>query len=123
MGAKTTVQVTDATHVRASLTKRQYLCRAGVCGAVMLICIIILVYYSLTYRVHVINNEGWVLYYSHTCPPCIKLRENLKVWTWYAMAKVNCADPRQKCHEAVQSTPTWINKYTGQSWDGVGVYR
>ena len=99
------------------------LCRAGLCIAIMIVCIMVLVYYTMTSKVQKLNRDGWVLYYSSTCPHCIRLKNNLHWWTWMAMKKYNCSDPSVRCPSEVKTVPIWINKYTGQTWDGIGVFR
>lgn len=103
--------------------RSRLVCTAVKCTAILIVCICIVIYYSATYEVHAFNNAGWVLYYSSTCPHCVKLKNDLHWLTWYTMAKVNCADPLVRCPESVKTVPTWVNTYTGQTSDGVGIFR
>lgn len=122
----------DASVVQPTTTKqptelkaqeRSLLIRTGLCIGIIVFCVMYIIYLIYTYDVQVINNDGWVLYYSTNCPHCKTLQENLNPVIWFAMEKRNCADPLVTCHEDITTVPTWRNKYTGQLWDGVGSFR
>jgi Ca2+/Na+ antiporter len=112
------VQTTVLVNAKYSL-----LCVSVVCIIIAILCIIMLIYYIETTEVRQYNKDGWVLYYSHTCPHCVTLKNNLPWLTWYAMVKYDCADPQVKCPNSVKTVPTWVNKYTGKTSDGFGVFR
>ena len=95
--------------------------QVGCCSAVLVLALVLLFYVYANYDILKLNSDGWVLYYSSTCPHCVELQKNLPPKIWKKMAKVDCLTGN--CPPEVKSVPTWINKYTGQQWDGVGVFR
>lgn len=103
--------------------KNDLIFKSCICAAIATVCIITLIYLYICEDIIRINCAGWTLYYSHTCPHCIELRDNIPPYLWFAMSKVNCAASNVQCPPEIKTVPTWLNRYTKQTWDGRGVFR
>ena len=62
-----------------------------------------------------LKQNGWVLYYTPTCPYCVQQLGEFG-WKSALLSKVNCKE--NECPD-VQAYPTWINSRTGEKVEGV----
>lgn len=92
--------------------------------AALILFIIVLLSKSVTAPVRVSNNLGWVLYYSLECPHCQKVKQD-NWYIWHMMNKVDINAVGVDVPPAINGlgVPIWYNPYTGQTWDGRGVFR
>jgi hypothetical protein len=68
-----------------------------------------------------INRAGWILLHLKSCQYCVDVRKKVGVIKWKLMNKQECSTGG--CPTSVNSYPTWYNIDTGETWDGVGVFR
>lgn len=104
--------------------KKKYVkCGLVLCSAVCVVCVLLIVWWLLTYNIQVLNMQGWVLYYSMNCPHCRKLKRDMLPFKWYAINKIDCSRHGVECPPQVSVVPSLFNHYTGQVHDGVGMIR
>lgn len=80
-----------------------------------IIIILIILFFIYSRDVLTIRNNGWVLYYTPSCPFCVKQLEEFG-WKSVLLKKVNCEE--KKCPD-IESYPTWINTKSGKKIEGV----
>lgn len=79
---------------------------------IVIITIVLLIFLK---DVLTIRNNGWKLYYTPSCPFCVKQLE-IFGWKSFLLNKVNCE--KEQCAE-IESYPTWINTKNGKKIEGV----
>ena len=68
-----------------------------------------------------VNEAGWVLFHSKNCGYCVAIKKNVGPLKWASMNKKECSNGG--CPSVIKGYPTWYNTSTGETWDGVGVFR
>ena len=122
-GEQVDVAQTELSADQLKVQKRIMLCATVASSAICVVCILFLIYFAVTYNIQKLKGMGWVLYYSSKCPHCQKLKADMMPFKWWAMPKVNCANPDVQCPPQIRVVPTLMNKYTGQLHDGIGIIR
>lgn len=78
--------------------------------------VIILILFLIYLRdVLLIRSNGWVLYYTPSCPFCVKQLDEFG-WKSNLLNKINCEE--KNCPD-IEAYPTWVNKKTGEKIEGV----